>query len=29
MDEDKIVERLPLKIKPENVRIVKVESLFE
>lgn len=29
LDEDKIVERLPLKIRTENVRIVKVESLFE
>jgi len=29
LDEDKIVEKLPLKIKRENVRIVKVESLFE
>jgi zinc protease len=29
LDEDKIVERWPLKLRPEDVRIVPVDSVFE
>ena len=29
LDEDKVVEKLPLKIRPDKVRIVKAETLFE